>query len=292
MMPSSYDEPIEKACSTLTGMGLNEYQALALTYLLFMGEAKALELSKASGVPSARIYGILDELVRMGLVRVKPGRPSIYVSLPPEEVAEKLVTIRSRELERKMKMLREHANAFADIARRIYLMGRRGMSTVPLLRIVGVGEASLAETRKLYDMAEEEILVMSKAMEYLPDVAESLKKAIERGVSVRIILMSPEFMEPEDREKQVRILEMLSQPPLSQALVRFSDEIPIRGCIIDPKKGAGALFLVEDPGVPFSFREAAITFHPSVVRGLALMFSLMWDYKSSLLKQPRASSTL
>ena len=291
-MPSSYDEPIEKTCSMLVGMGLNEYQALALAHLLFMGEAKALELSKASGVPSARIYGILDELVRMGLVLVKPGRPSIYVSLPPEEVAEKLVSIRSREIERKMKLLREHADAFVEVAKQIYLKGRRGVSTVPLLRIVGVGEASLAETRKLYDMAEDEILVMSRAMEYLPDVAENLKKAIERGISVRIILMSPELMEPEDREKQAKILEMLNQPPLSRALVRFSDEIPIRGCIIDPKKGAGALFLVEDPGVPFSFREAAITFHPSVVRGLALMFSLMWDYKSSPPKQPGASSTL
>ena len=280
-MSSSYDELIEETRSILMRMGLNEYQALALAHLLFMGEVKALELSKASGVPSARIYGILDELMRMGLILVKPGRPSIYVSLPPEEVAEKLISIQLMEFEQKMKLLRKHADAFVDVAKQIYLKGRRGMSTVPLLRIVSVGEASLAETRKLYDMAKDEILVMSKAMEYLPDVAENLKKAIERGVSVRIILMNPEFMELEDREKQTKILDMLNQPPLSQALVRFSDEIPIRGCIIDPRRGAGALFLVEDPGVPFSFREAAITFHPSVVRGLALMFSLMWDYKSS-----------
>ena len=265
----------------LMGMGLNEYQALTLAHLLFIGEAKAAELSKVSGVPSARIYGVLDELVRMGLILVRPGRPSIYVALPPGEVAERLLSMRAREFKQKMKRLREHADAFIETASQIYLKGKRGVSTVPLLRIVGVGEASLAETRKLYDMAEEEILVISRAMEYLPDVADSLKKAIERGVSVKVILMDPEFMEPEDREKQAKILKMLEEPPFTGVvLVRFSDDIPIRGCIIDPRKGTGALFLVEDPGVPFSFREAAITSHPSVVRGLALMFSLIWDYKS------------
>ena len=276
-----HDEAIEKVRSVLMEMGLNEYQALALAYLFFMGEAKPLALSKASGVPSARIYGILDELVRMGLVLVKPGRPSIYISLPPEDVAENLMAIGVRELERKVKMLREKADELVKAASQIYLRGKRGMSAVPLLRIVSVGAASLVETRKLYDMAEEEILILSRAMEYLPDVAENLKKAIERGVSVKVILMKPELMEPEDREKQAKILKMLREHPFTKVVVRFSDEIPIRGCIIDPKRGAGALFLVEDPGVPFSFREAAITFHPSVVRGLALMFSLMWNYKSS-----------
>jgi len=279
-MRSSYEEHIEKTHLMLMDMGLNEYQALTLAHLLFIGEAKAAELSKVSGVPSARIYGVLGELVRMGLILVRPGRPSIYVALPPREVAERLLFIRAREFEQKMKKLREHANAFIETASRIYLKGKRGVGTVPLLRIVGVGEASLAETRKLYDMAEEEILVISRAMEYLPDVADSLKKAIGRGVSVKVILMDPKFMGPEDREKQAKILKILEGPPFTGVLVRFSDDIPIRGCIIDPRKGTGALFLVEDPGVPFSFREAAITSHPSVVRGLALMFSLIWDYKS------------
>jgi len=279
-MSSGQDEAIGRVRSLLMDMGLNEYQALALAYLLFMGEAKPLALSKASGVPSARIYGILDELVRMGLVVVRPGRPAIYVSLPPEEVAENIVAMHVKELERKVKALRELADELVQAAGQIYLKGKRGMSTIPLLRIVSVGEASLVETKRLYDMAREEILIMSRAMEYLPDVAENLRRAVERGVSVKVILMRPDLMEPEDREKQAKILRMLEEPPLASVLVRFSDEVPIRGCIIDPGKGAGALFLVEDPGVPFSFREAAITFHPSVVRGLALMFSLMWDYKA------------
>jgi len=280
-MWSAYEDELRKAKSLLLNMGLNEYQASALVHLLFLGETKPLTLSKASGVPSAKIYSILDELVRMGLVVVKPGRPSIYAPLSPEEIAENLIALILMEFERKVKTMREHADEFVKIANKIYLKGSRGPSTVPLIRIVNVGEASLIETKRLYDMAEEEILIISRAMEYLPDVAENLEKAIRRGVSVRLILMRPDFLDKEDREKQARVLRALREGELAKISVRFSDEVPIRGCIVDPRTGTGALFLVEDPGIPFSFREAAITFHPSVVRGLALMFNLMWKYKST-----------
>ncbi|MFW6109717.1 MAG: helix-turn-helix domain-containing protein, partial [archaeon] len=57
----------------LTNMGLNEYQASALAHLMYLGETKATILSKASGVPNARIYGVLDELSQKGLIIVRPG---------------------------------------------------------------------------------------------------------------------------------------------------------------------------------------------------------------------------
>ena len=40
-------------------------------------------------------------------------------------------------------------------------------------------------------------------------------------------------------------------------------------------------FLVEEEKVPYYLREAAITAHPGVVRGLADMFNLRWKYQSS-----------
>ena len=44
------------------------------------------------------------------------------------------------------------------------------------------------------------------------------------------------------------------------------------------------LFLVEEEGVPFFLREAAITSHPGVVKGLAGMFDLQWRHDS---REPR-----
>lgn len=263
----------------LSRMGLNEYQASALASLILIGETKPTTLSKTSGVPSARIYGILEALAKRGLVTVRPGRPVFYKPRPPEDIASSLISWNMNELKEKLEILENYAKDFTDIGEKVYLKGEIGVPTIPLLRIVRVGEVSLEETKKIYDTAKEEIFILSKAMEYLPDVSENLKKAITKGVPIKIMLIKSELLNPEDRKKQGNTLEIIKELG-SEIELRFSEEIPIRGCIIDPKEGGHALFLVEDPGVPFFLREAAITSHSSVVRGLGLMFCLMWDYKS------------
>jgi hypothetical protein len=62
--------------------------------------------------------------------------------------------------------------------------------------------------------------------------------------------------------------------------VRFSNKVEIRGCVIDPEVAGRALFLVEEEGVPFFLREAALTSHPGVAQALGTMFNLKWSYDS------------
>jgi len=262
-------------------MGLNEYQAAALAHLIFLGETKATTLSKTSNVPSARIYGVLDQLAKMGLVTTRPGRPLLYTPRPLEDIASSLVTFSMSELKEKLRILEDYGKDFVETSKKIYLKGKKGVPRVPLLRIVSVGEVSLDETKKLYDAAEKEIQILSRAMEYFPEVADKLKETVTRGVSLKIILMKPDMLGSEDQEKQAKMLKKIDEALGSGVEIRFTDEIPIRGCIVDPKTGGKALFLVEDPGVPFFLREAAITSHQSVVRGLALMYSLLWKHKTT-----------
>ena len=264
-------------------MGLNEYQASALAYLLLLGETKATILSKTSKVPSARIYGVLDQLAKIGLVSIRPGRPALYSPRPPEDIASALVSVSMNELKQKLRTLEEYAKDLIKTSSRIYLKGEKGVPRVPLLRIVSVGEVSLEESKKLYDSAQNEIRILSRAMEYFPDVADELRQATKRNVSLKVILINPNLLEPEDRKKQAKILENINEALEKTVEIRFTEEMPIRGCIVDPEKGGKALFLVEDPGVPFFLREAAITSHESVVRGLALMYNLLWRHKTTKL---------
>jgi sugar-specific transcriptional regulator TrmB len=279
----AFEEAINQTKLLLTKMGLNEYQASALSYLLLLGETKATTLSKTSKVPSARIYGVLDELAKMGLVSISPGRPALYNPRPPEDIASSLVSSSMDELKQRVRILEDYAEDLVQIGKKLYLKGEKGVPRVPLLRIVSVGEVSLDETRKLYGTAKEEIHILSRAMEYFPEVSEKLSQAVKRGVSLKMILMKPDKLEPEDRKKQATTLEKIKGELEKKVEIRFTDEIPIRGCIVDPKMGGKALFLVEDPGVPFFLREAAITSHESVVRGLALMYNLLWRHKTTKL---------
>jgi sugar-specific transcriptional regulator TrmB len=277
----AFEKDISKTRLLLVNMGLNEYQASALTYLLLLGETKATTLSKASKVPSARIYGVLEELAKMGLVTIRPGRPLLYTPRPLEDITSSLISVSMNELKHKVRTLEDYAKDLVETGKRLYLKGEKGVPRVPLLRIVRVGEVSLDETKRLYDGAEKEIQILSRAMEYLPEVAEKLRQAIMRGVSLKIVLMKPNVLEPGDRKKQEKILEKINEALGNRVEIRFTDEIPIRGCIVDPEIGGKALFLVEDPGVPFFLREAAITSHQSVVRGLGLMYNLLWEHKAT-----------
>lgn len=279
----AFERDINQIKLLLISMGLNEYQSSVLAYLLLLGETKATTLSKTSKVPSARVYGVLDQLTKMGLVSIRPGRPALYSPRPPGDIASSLISLSMNELKLKLRTLEDYAKDLVKASKKIYLKGEKGVPKVPLLRIVSVGEVSLDETRRLYDTAEDEIQILSRAMEYFPQVAGRLREAMERGISLKVILMKPDMMEPRDRKRQAKMLGRIKDELGNKVEIRFTDEIPIRGCIVDPKVGGEALFLVEDPGVPFFLREAAITSHQGVVRGLALMYSLLWKHKATKL---------
>jgi sugar-specific transcriptional regulator TrmB len=265
---------------SLMNMGLNEYQASALAHLMYLGETKATTLSKASGVPNARIYGVLDELSQKGLLIMRPGRPALYTPLSPEEIADALVSASREEIRSRLSVVESYRSEFESKASEMYLKAGASEQRTSLIRVVSVGDVSIEETRKLYRSAKETLLISTRAMEYFQQVREALAEALNRGVSVKILMRSSETLSVSDREKQDGILGAMSAEFEAGYEVRFSDEVEIRGCVVDPMDGGKALFLVEEEGVPFFLREAALTFHPGVARALGAMFDLKWRFDS------------
>jgi sugar-specific transcriptional regulator TrmB len=265
---------------SLMNMGLNEYQASTLAHLMYLGETKATTLSKASGVPNARIYGVLDELSQKGLLIMRPGRPALYAPLSPEEIADALVSVSREEIRKRLSVVESYRSEFESAAAEMYLKAGASEQRTSLIRVVSVGDVSIEETRKLYRSAKETLLISTRAMEYFQQVKEDLADAMNRGVSVKILMRSPETLSMSDIEKQDAILGAMGAAFENGYEVRFSDEVEIRGCVVDPADGGKALFLVEEEGVPFFLREAALTFHPGVVRALGAMFDLKWRFDS------------
>jgi hypothetical protein len=125
-------------------------------------------------------------------------------------------------------------------------------------------------------------------MEWLPKVKKTLKKALERGVGVKVLLLSPKHLEKKSIFLQKKTLKLLKED-LPEVQVRFSNFIlPLRGSIIDPSydySSGKAMFLVEEKGVPFPLRDAAVTENPSLVAGMKRYFDLIWYYESKELKE-------
>ncbi len=268
----------------LDWLDLPEYERTALAQLFRAGRTTAPDLSEATGIPKARIYGVLDELSDRGFVKVIPGRPKHYQPESPEDVLEQAVANRRQEFESFRGTVESRREAFLDTFEPLYEQASEETTpTEELFHVVDVGEPSESETRSLYREADDEIRILTKSFEYLPSVERAVRDALDRGVTVRVLFVHPRHLSDDDaaiqaeREATVRALS-------GDAALRFSDErLPWRGTIVDPsmdyETGRG-IMLVEEKDVPLHKRQAAVTDNESFVAGMGRYFDLIWEHES------------
>ena len=273
------DAPVDM----LERLGLTEYEQTALAELLALGRTTAPNLAEATGIPKARIYGVLDSLADRGYIEVIPGRPKEYQPKPPEEVLDRAVENHRQEFERYRQDLDSMREDFLAEFRPRYERASEDIRPAEeLFHVVDVGEPSETETRRLYREADRRVDVITKSFAYLEAVEPALAEALDR-VDVRALLNHPDLLSAENREIQADIVARLreSYPEVS---LRFSTgQLPWRGTLIDPSMAydsGEAIFLVEEPGVPDHMRQAAITENGSFVAGLKRYMDLVWDHES------------
>ena len=266
----------------LEELGLSGYQVKVLMALIQCGEAKASEISQLSGVPRAKVYSVLDQLVDMGLIDKKPGRPIIYKAKTPKDVVVRLKLNLEMEYKERIRRIEEFGDELVQVLEDLY---NPKSEPKELIRVVRVGEPSERETKLLFKEAESEIDIISKVFEYYPKVKDELVSAHNRGVAVKVLLLGRNMLDERGRVVQRTIVDMLRKD-MENVEIRFSRTVlPLRGVIVDPSydySTGKAIFVVEDPRTPLYLRDAAVTENPSLVAGMKKYFDLMWNYESEI----------
>ena len=81
----------ERITESLQELGLSLYEARLYLGLLTRGPQNGNELSRTSGVPSSKVYAMLERLAAAGIVaHTRRGNTVEYVSVPPQDVLHKL----------------------------------------------------------------------------------------------------------------------------------------------------------------------------------------------------------
>ena len=75
-----------KLIQNLKKLGFTENEAKIYAALVCLGQARASEISGSSGVPRAKIYGILRGMENKGYVRILEGEPTLFCCTRPEEM--------------------------------------------------------------------------------------------------------------------------------------------------------------------------------------------------------------
>ena len=277
-MASTID--IDNVHDTLKELGLSEYQSRVLAYLYALGKSKASEISKASGVPKAKIYAVLQELCTLRLVKQVGTRPLQFEPISPEKGLENLKIARKMQFQKDIDMISNTAESKLKLLQSLYQKSLSTETEEEFLEIITVGTASEIETRKLYQKAQKEINVVSRAFEYLPKVRDVLEPQIQH-VSLKVILLNGRYLSEKDLSIQTQMKEILMR---MGAEVRISPgKLPIRFTLIDPSfdydRGA-VLFLVEEETIPVFMRFAVLSENHSLAAGFKQYFDLLWKESS------------
>jgi sugar-specific transcriptional regulator TrmB len=90
----------ERITESLQELGLSLYEARLYLGLLTRGPQNGNELSRTSGVPSSKVYAMLERMAAAGIVaHTRRGNTVEYVSVPPQDVLHKLRERYTRPLE-------------------------------------------------------------------------------------------------------------------------------------------------------------------------------------------------
>jgi sugar-specific transcriptional regulator TrmB len=87
-----------KLLSSLQSLGLTGYESKAYYALLSLGVCDARQLCTQSGVPSSKIYTIMEKFELLGLVEVQQSKPARFKALEPSLGVDRLVKNKEREI--------------------------------------------------------------------------------------------------------------------------------------------------------------------------------------------------
>ncbi|WP_299263756.1 TrmB family transcriptional regulator [Halorientalis sp.] len=274
----------DEAVGLLDRLGLTEYEATALRELLTLGRTTAPNLAQATGIPKARIYGVLDSLSDRGFIKIIPGRPKEYQPKSPEQILDRAEENRRQEFEGFVQALENvRAEFLAEFQPRFERASEDITPTEELFHVVDVGQPSERETRQLYHEATAQVRIITKSFEYFDSVRPAFENAIERGIDVDALFLHPDLLEAENRPVQADIVEQLRTEYPAVDLRFSSEQLPWRGTVVDPSmdyEAGRAIILVEEKDVPLHMRQAALTDNGSFVAGLQRYFELVWEHES------------
>ncbi len=154
-------------------LGFTEYEARAYLSLVRAGSLNGYEVAKASGLPRANVYGVLERLIERGAARRLETRNGIrYRATAPERLVQRLEKTHQQ-------ILTAVRDALAELT--------PAKESDPVFNMRGYGEL-LAQARTIIDKAHTSLLVAIQPREAAA-LAKPLREAGARGVAITTLCM-------------------------------------------------------------------------------------------------------
>jgi len=185
-----------KVFDALKSIGLNLYERRLWVALLARGTSTAGELSEIANVPRSRTYDVLQSLAEKGFVVVQTAKPIRYVAVKPEEALERA----KKKIEEDLKETVERIDDLkgSPIMRELNEVFSQGMKLVSPEEMTGALKGRYSFHQQMDTMFKDagkhiDIVTTPEGLnELFTNHLDSLRKAKEKGVDIKIVTTSKE----------------------------------------------------------------------------------------------------
>lgn len=190
-MTDPSDSSADNVAEHLQKLGLTEYQSRAYIAVVELANAPLPEIVEESGVPQARIYDVIDDLSDMGLIEIHEQSGGKTVSAPSPEDA--LESYRNH-----------HVSEFTDtiefVSRELERSHKRERTAEGSVTVLTHKRSATRHMRRTIEEAEW-WLSLSLGLDQYEELESEIRDALDRGVTVRLIIATSEADDGVDTEQ-------------------------------------------------------------------------------------------
>lgn len=162
----------ESLLSNLKTLGLSTNAAKAFLALLSHSSASAGFLCKETGIPDSKIYYVLSELSKKGMIIVQGGTPNIYKALHPKEAINNLKQQLVENLNQKVSQADNLADSLSPMFESV-----EGKEKMGLAYVIRGRRNIIGKMKDLISSAKEEVVVFISEKDLLDELNSSILKA-------------------------------------------------------------------------------------------------------------------
>lgn len=266
----------EALIKELMDLGLNSYEAKVYLALLERDSLTVSEISRLSQVPRARAYDILENLLANGLAVLRPGRLKQYSAVDPDLFRERLLS----QNEKRFGHLRKRIDEVSLTLKKKFDLSAnsQGNSSSPLQYIQIIKEPYQIHKKfmELIGEAKHEILIFTKPpyagpREVLEEQTEKQFEPLGKGITIKSINEIPSGADKEELEWWYNDIEATAKLGEQERVIK---ELPMKMVVIDERI---VMLSLKDPLSTDTSFTAQVVEHPSLAKGLKILFETMWE---------------
>ncbi len=228
---------LDKDAETLCDFGLTSNQAKVYLAVVQLGAASISQVSKVSKVRREEVYRMLPTLGKMGLTEKILGKPIKVRATPVEEALSILISREQEAADKKVTALKAKTEALLEQLK-AYKKVKPTFEDETHFILLSQRDLIINKVLTMTENAQKEIDLIISRDEFthiLLDYVEPLKKVMEKGVKVRIVLEVPEY---EDSVLKIIKKYGLDGSKASRRClhIKYVDELPSHYITVDDRE--------------------------------------------------------